>query len=218
MATSHPLATRAGVRALERGGNAVDAALAAAAMLCVAEPGHTGIGGDLFAQVWWDGGSTASTAPAARRPELPERVVHPHGPRSVTVPGAVRAWSDLAERYGRLGLDAALADAIDAAERGVAATERVAQSWAATDRAPWPAPQVGEVYALPELARTLRLIERDGPEGFYAGRVAEAIAGVSGSLRGSRGAQLGVGRALAPRAIAASRCASCRRTARARRR
>ncbi len=179
VATSHPLASRAGVRALERGGNAVDAALAAAAMLCVAEPGHTGIGGDLFAQVWWEGGLHGLNGSGRSPAELPERVVHPRGPRSITVPGAVRAWSDLAERYGRLGLDASLADAIDAAERGVAATERVAQSWAATDRAPWPAPQVGEVYALPELARTLRRIERDGPEGFYAGRVAEAIAGAS---------------------------------------
>ena len=105
--------------------------------------------------------------------------MHALGPRSVTVPGAVRAWADLAERYGRLGLDAALADAIDAAERGVAATERVAESWAATDRAPRPAPRLGEVYRLPELARTLRSIAREGPAGFYEGRVAEAIAGSS---------------------------------------
>ena len=179
VATSHPLATRAGVRALERGGNAVDAALAAAAMLCVAEPGHTGIGGDLFAQVWWEGKLHGLNGSGRSLAQLPELVVHPRGPRSVTVPGAVRAWADLAERFGRLDLDAALADPIDAAERGVAATERVAHNWAAADRAPWPAPRVGEVYALPDLARTLRLIERDGPAAFYAGEVAEAIAGSS---------------------------------------
>jgi gamma-glutamyltranspeptidase / glutathione hydrolase len=179
VATSHPLATRAGVRAFERGGNAVDAALAAAAMLCVAEPGHTGIGGDLFAQVWWQGELHGLNASGRSPSELPELRVHAFGPRSVTVPGAVLGWANLAERYGSLGLDAALAGAIEAAERGVAATERVAESWAATERAPRPAPRVGEVYALPELAHTLRLIERDGPAGFYAGDVAEAIAGSS---------------------------------------
>ena len=179
VATSHPLATRAGVRALERGGNAVDAALAAAAMLCVAEPGHTGIGGDLFAQIWWEGGLHGLNGSGRSPAELPELRVHESGPRSVTVPGAVRAWADLAERYSRLGLDSALHGAVDAAERGVAATERVAQSWAATDRAPWPAPRVGEVYALPDLARTLRLVEREGPQAFYGGEVAEAIAGSS---------------------------------------
>ena len=179
VATSHPLATRAGVRALEHGGNAVDAVLAAAAMLVVAEPGHNGIGGDLFAQVWWEGELHGLNGSGRSPAELPEPAVHPYGPRSVTVPGVVRAWADLAERYGRLGLDAALGGAIDAAERGVAATERVAENWAATDRAPRSAPRRGEVYALPELARTLRLLEREGPVAFYAGAVAEAIAGSS---------------------------------------
>jgi gamma-glutamyltranspeptidase / glutathione hydrolase len=179
VATSHPLATRAGVRALERGGNAVDAALAAAALLCVAEPGHTGIGGDLFAQVWWEGELHGLNGSGRSPAELPELAVHPYGPRSVTVPGAVRAWADLAERFGRLGLDAALGGAIEAAERGVAATERVAENWAATDRAPRSAPRRGEVYVLAELARTLRLLEREGPAAFYAGAVAEAIAGSS---------------------------------------
>ncbi len=179
VATSHPLATRAGVRALERGGNAVDAALAAAAMLCVAEPGHTGIGGDLFAQVWWEGELYGLNGSGRSPAQLPELRVHESGPRSVTVPGAVRAWADLAERFGRLGLDQALAEAIDAAKRGVAATERVAQSWAATDRAPWPGPRIGEIYRLSQLARTLRLLASEGPAGFYRGDVAEAIAGSS---------------------------------------
>jgi gamma-glutamyltranspeptidase/glutathione hydrolase len=180
VATSHPLATRAGVRALERGGNAVDAALAAAAMLCVVEPGHTGIGGDLFAQLWWDGALVGLNGSGRLPAELPELRVHAFGPRSVTVPGAVRAWADLAERFGRLGLEDALAGAIEAAERGVAATERVAQHWAlAGARAPWPAPRLGEVYALPELARTLRRIAADGPDALYAGEVAEAIAAAS---------------------------------------
>ncbi len=177
VATSHPLATRAGRRVLERGGNAVDAALAAAAMLCVAEPGHTGIGGDLFAQVWWDG-TLAGLNGSGRSPrELPDGAeATEFGPASVTVPGSVRAWADLAERYGTLGLDALLADAIDAAEQGVAATERVAASWAGSPRAPSPAPRLGEVFRFPNLAATLRRIAAEGPDAFYRGSVAEQIA------------------------------------------
>ena len=179
VATSHPLATRAGVRALERGGNAADAALAAAAMLCVAEPGHTGIGGDVFAQVWWDGRLYGLNGSGRSPAELPELVVDARGPRSVTVPGAVRAWADLAGRFGRFGLDAALAAPIAAAEAGIAATERVAQNWASSDRAPFAAPRRGEVYRLPALAGTLRRLEREGPQAFYGGEVAAAIASSS---------------------------------------
>ncbi|MBA2461124.1 MAG: gamma-glutamyltransferase, partial [Actinobacteria bacterium] len=146
VATSHPLATRAGVRALDRGGNAVDAALASAAMLCVAEPGFTGIGGDMFAQAWVDGELHGLNGSGRSPAELPELVVQQYGPRSVTVPGSVRAWEDLSRRFGRLGLDAVLADAVDAGEGGIAATERVAEGWASTSRAPWPAPKMGETY------------------------------------------------------------------------
>ena len=180
VATSHPLATQAGVRALEAGGNAVDAALAAAAMLTVAEPGHNGPGGDLFALLWWDGALVGLNGSGRSPADLPERVVDRRGPRSVTVPGAVAAWADLAERFGRLGLDAALAPAIDAAGRGIVATPRVAEHWRLTaGHAPWPAPATGERYRLPGLAGTLSLIAAEGPEGFYSGPVAEAIAGAS---------------------------------------
>jgi gamma-glutamyltranspeptidase/glutathione hydrolase len=181
VATSHPLATRAGVRALERGGNSVDAALAAAALLCVAEPGHTGIGGDLFAQLWWEGRLVGLNGSGRSPAELPEgAAVSSFGPTSVTVPGAVRAWSDLAERFGRFGLDAAISDAVDAAERGVAATERVALHWAsAGSRAPFPPPGRGGVYRLPELAATLRRIAVEGPDALYRGPIGEQIAGAS---------------------------------------
>jgi gamma-glutamyltranspeptidase / glutathione hydrolase len=176
IATSHPLATRAGARALEAGGNAVDAALAAAAMLTVCEPPHNGIGGDAFAQLWWDGAlhglNGSGRAPAA----IDGPTVDSGGPRSVTVPGAVRAWADLAERFARFGLDAALADAIDAATDGVAATARIAEHWRAAARAPWPAPRLGERYVLPGLAGTLRAIADGGPAALYEGAVAEAIA------------------------------------------
>jgi gamma-glutamyltranspeptidase / glutathione hydrolase len=179
VATSHPLATRAGVRALDRGGNAVDAALAAAAMLCVAECGFTGIGGDVFAQVWFEGRLYGLNGSGRSPAELDGTTVDRYGPRSVTVPGSVRAWADLAERFGRLGLDGCVADAVDAGERGIAATERVAVGWNATPRAPWPPPAQGEVYTLPDLARSLRAIAEGGADAFYRGRIAERIAAAS---------------------------------------
>jgi gamma-glutamyltranspeptidase/glutathione hydrolase len=180
VSTSHPLATRAGLRALEAGGNAVDAALAAAAMLTVCEPGHNGIGGDAFALLRWDGALHGLNGSGRSPAELDELRVDECGPRSVTVPGAVRAWADLAERFGRLGLDAALAPAIEAGKRGVAATPRVAQHWrVAQQRAPVPAPSPGQIYTLPELAATLRRIADGGPDAFYTGPVAQAIAAAS---------------------------------------
>ena len=94
VATSHPLATRAGLSALERGGNAVDAALAAAAMLTVAEPTDNGVGGDAFALVW-DKGALYGINGSGRSPaDLGGRSFEYHGPQSVTVPGAVRLWAN----------------------------------------------------------------------------------------------------------------------------
>ena len=183
VATSQPLATRAGLRALERGGNAADAVLAAAAVLAVAEPTSNGIGGDNFAIVWRDGRAegldSAGPAPQSAEPLSP---VPRAGPQSVTVPGAVGGWAALAERHGRLGLDACLADGIDAAENGYAVTPRIAEAWQRGLRVPpeyQPAPQVGEIVRLPELARTLRGIAERGPRGFYEGAVGAAIAEVT---------------------------------------
>jgi gamma-glutamyltranspeptidase / glutathione hydrolase len=175
MATSHPLATRAGVRALEDGGSAVDAALAAAAVLTVAEPPATGIGGDAFAQLVWEGELLGLNGSGRSPARLDGGGVAQAGPRSVTVPGAVAAWSDLAARFGRLGLDRCLAPAIDLAAGGLAVTPRIAELWR-LGRAPWPAPALGSVYRLPELGQTLRRIAEDGPDAFYTGPVAEAIA------------------------------------------
>src|SRR5919198_2130120 len=169
VATSHPLATSAGARAFQDGGNAVDAALAAAAVLPLCEPPHNGIGGDALALLWWDGELHGLNGSGRAPAVIDARTVDSGGPRSVTVPGAVRAWADLAERFGRLGLDAALAGAIDAAHRGVAATARIAEHWRRAARAPWPAPRPGERYTLPGMAATLRAIADDGPTAVYEG-------------------------------------------------
>jgi gamma-glutamyltranspeptidase/glutathione hydrolase len=177
VATSQPLATRAGLRMLERGGNAADAALAAAAVLCVTEPMSTGIGGDCFALVQANGAIDGldSAGPAPACPDTLEPVAE-LGPRSVTVPGAVAGWAALAERHGRLGFDACLADAIDAAENGFAVASITAQAWAGGSPPELgPVPRVGQRVRFPELAATLRAIASSGPDAFYRGPVAEAI-------------------------------------------
>jgi gamma-glutamyltranspeptidase/glutathione hydrolase len=190
VASSQPLATRAGLRMLERGGNAADAALAAAAVLCVTEPMSTGVGGDVFALVSregrLDGLDAAGPAPAGAAPLQP---VEERGARSVTVPGAVAGWAALAERYGSLGLDVCLADAIDVAERGFAVTPRTAAAWSPGLRSvSWasvvlpqqfaPAPRAGQLVRMPELGRTLRMIAEQGPDAFYGGETARAICSV----------------------------------------
>jgi gamma-glutamyltranspeptidase / glutathione hydrolase len=178
VATSHPLATQAGLRALRRGGNAIDSALAAAAVLTVAEPTDNGPGGDAFAIVWHDGQLHGLNG-SGRSPAVIDEVrVDEIGPRSVTVPGAVAAWADLAERFGRLGFAAALEPAAVLAERGLACSARIADKWAQAENAPWPAPGIGVRYGVPDLARTLRAIASDGPDAFYTGRIAESIASV----------------------------------------
>jgi gamma-glutamyltranspeptidase / glutathione hydrolase len=189
-ATSQPLATRAALRILERGGNAADAAVAAAAMLCVTEPMSTGLGGDAFAIVWRDGQVEALDAagPAPARAE-PLEPVADRGPRSVDVPGAVAGWAALAERHGRLGLNACLADAIDVAERGFAVGARAALAWQPrTTNLAWtsfelpqelaPAPEAGTIIRFPDMGRTLRRIAEHGPDALYRGDTARAICSV----------------------------------------
>jgi gamma-glutamyltranspeptidase/glutathione hydrolase len=190
-ATSQPLATRAALRTLERGGNAADAAIAAAAVLCVTEPMSTGVGGDAFAIVWRDGAidalDAAGPAPASAWPLEP---VEQRGPRSVNVPGAVAGWAALAERHGRLGLAACLEDAIEIAEEGFAVGPRTAAAWQpGTSSAAWasvelpdafaPAPAAGDVIRFPALATTLRAIAERGADAIYRGEIAQAICSVS---------------------------------------
>ncbi|MCF8034127.1 MAG: gamma-glutamyltransferase [Desulfarculaceae bacterium] len=198
-ASSQPLATRAGVRVLENGGNAVDAALAMVAVLSVVEPYSVGIGGDCFALCALDGGSrivglngsgrASSSADrealvAAGHKKIPIR----HG-AAVTVPGAVAAWADLAQAHGTMGLDTLLAPAIDYAAHGFPVSEVIAGEWAAfrehlaadpssarsylLDGRP---PRPGQMFVNPGLARSLKLIAERGPGALYEGELAEAIA------------------------------------------
>ena len=135
--TSHPLAASAGLRILQAGGNAVDAAIAAAACLPVLEPCSNGLGSDAFALIW-DGGrlhglNGSGRAPAAASAEgLRSRgltAVPEHGWDAVTVPGMVRAWADVHARFGRLAFADVLAPAIEYAERGAPVPGVVAWGW-----------------------------------------------------------------------------------------
>ncbi len=200
VSTSHPLAAQAGLRMLLRGGNAVDAAIAAAAALTIVEPVSNGLGSDAFC-ILWDGqqlqGLNASgRAPAAWTPGYfktkygPDARTPPmRGWDSVTVPGAVAGWMALSERLGRLPWADLLEPAIELAERGCAVPIVVQQKWAAAvpllrdqpgfAQAFMPcgrAPNVGETFRFPDAARTLRLIAQTRGEAFYRGEIAEAAA------------------------------------------
>jgi gamma-glutamyltranspeptidase/glutathione hydrolase len=198
--TSHPLAAQAGLRMLLQGGNAVDAAIAAAAALTITEPVSNGLGSDAFC-ILWDGqrlhGLNASgTAPMAWTPDHFHRkygadaLTPPkRGIDSVTVPGAVAGWATLSERFGRLPFADLMQPAIELAERGCAVPVVVRQKWAAATPElqgqpgfaehflPWGrAPQVGELFKFPAAARGLRAIAESKGEAFYRGPIAQALA------------------------------------------
>lgn len=207
IATAHPLATAAGLDMLRRGGNAVDAAIAAAAVLGVVEPEQSGIGGDSYALICPRGGSEvialdgAGWAPAAATAEAYRRLglatVPFEGPHSVTVPGAVDAWCMLARDLGTLPMGELLAPAIGYAEDGHPIHERVAYDWKTcaarlqldphTRRIHLPGgrpPETGEIFRQPELARTLKRIAAEGRDGFHQGAVARDMVGYLNKLGG----------------------------------
>ena len=198
VSTSHPLAAQAGVRVLQQGGNAVDAAIAAAAAMAIVEPCSNGLGSDAFC-ILWDGerlhGLNASgRAPAAWTREYflakygSDASAPPvRGWDAVTVPGAVSAWMAMSERFGKLPFADLLAPAIEIAERGYAVPLVVQQKWAAAAplleslpgfaEAFLPhgrAPRVGERFAFAAAARTLQAIAKTKGEAFYRGEIAAA--------------------------------------------
>ncbi|TVQ35284.1 MAG: gamma-glutamyltransferase family protein [Geminicoccaceae bacterium] len=197
VATSHSLATVTGLDVLRSGGNAVDAAVAAASMLAVVEPAMTGIGGDLFALVAHKGSTpvainASGAAPAAADPDallargldgIPKA-----SPDAVTVPTGVAGWAALVEAYGSRSLGELLQPAIRAARDGFRVTPRVAWDWGRQAEAlrlqpetarmylrDGHAPQMGERHAFPQLAATLEVLAKDGVEAFYRGPLAASM-------------------------------------------
>ncbi|MEM9074086.1 MAG: gamma-glutamyltransferase family protein [Myxococcota bacterium] len=202
VATSHPRAADAAAEVLRQGGNAVDAAVTAAAVLGVVDPMSTSIGGDCFALVWdateraLHGYNGSGRAPkAATLADLKARGLHDvpeRGILSVTVPGAVDAYATLLERFGKRSFADALAPAIEAAE-GFALTPIVARDWAKAEPTLTagegadvylPAPIAGQEFRQPALAASLRAIAEGGPEVFYRGALADEIAKRSHELGG----------------------------------
>jgi gamma-glutamyltranspeptidase/glutathione hydrolase len=203
IATPHRLASEAGAQVLRDGGNAVDAAIAANAVLCVVYPHMTSIGGDLMAIVWPAGASAPVGLIAAGRSgehatieavrgrghdSMPER-----GVLTVTVPGTVEAWGRLLERFGSLGLAPLLEPAADLARNGYVITPSLSEALKnaagllAKERAAqelYPPMEGGMLLRNPDLAAVLSDIGRHGISGFYRGEVGAAIAAAIGKRQG----------------------------------
>jgi gamma-glutamyltranspeptidase/glutathione hydrolase len=196
-ATSHPLATLTALDVLRAGGNAVDAAIATVAVLCVAEPHMTGIGGDCFVLYSPKGGAPIALNGSGRAPmkatvdwyrEHGIRAIETETPHAVSVPGAVDAWCRLLDDHGTKDMTELFAAAIKLAEEGFAVTPRVAADFANhfpkqardPDAARIFAPEgrpiaLGERLRQPALASTFRRIAHEGRAGFYEGPVAQEI-------------------------------------------
>ena len=193
VATSQPLATSAGIEAMRRGGNAVDAALAAAITLTVVEPCNNGIGSDAFAIVHHEGelsGLNASgRSPAGWSPErfAGSNAMPLHGWETVTVPGCVSAWVALSDRFGKLDFADLFDAAIGYARDGYQLAPITGGIWAhAADRLghfegfrqtflPNGVPDIGSTVRLPDHARSLEAIAASRGETFYRGELAEAM-------------------------------------------
>ena len=191
VATSQPLATEAGLQALRAGGNAVDAALAAAITLTVVEPNNNGIGSDAFCLLW-DGQSVQGLNASGRAPlawnlerfaglqRMPEL-----GWDSVTVPGAVSSWVELSDRFGKLPFAALFDSAIHYAKHGFLVGPKSAFYWQMLehyydDYPDWyahfgPAPKAGQRFKRPDMVRSLQLIRDTKGEAFYRGELAAAM-------------------------------------------
>jgi gamma-glutamyltranspeptidase/glutathione hydrolase len=212
VATESPLASKAGATILERGGNAVDAAIAAHAVMTVVAPMWNGIGGDLFAIVYdaktkkYYGLNASGWAPAAQSVERLRqkglREMPAYGIEPVTVPGAVDGWQKLLDRFGKKKMNEVLAPAIQVAEDGYPVTEWIAMHFAAdvdllhenevaartfliSDRAP----RVGEILRNPDLAWSLSQIAQGGRDAFYKGEITKRILALSARHGGALAAK-----------------------------
>ncbi len=206
VATSQPLAAQAGLLMLAQGGNAIDAAVAAAAVITLAEPVSCGLGSDAFAIVWdgqrLHGLNGSGFSPSAWSLDSFQRKYGDKPPQrgwdSVTVPGAVASWAALHARFGQLPFDVVMAPAIDYAHRGVAVSAVVQRKWAAQipvlrDQPGFAehfmphgrAPQVGEHFVLKGAAATLERIAATRGRDLYEGQTAEALVAHSKAHGGS---------------------------------
>jgi gamma-glutamyltranspeptidase/glutathione hydrolase len=209
VATSQPLGAQAGLQILQSGGNAIDAAVATAAVMNVVEPGGAGMGGDVFVIAWLAkekklvalNGSGRAAAGATPR-QLAERgstqQMPQHGIDSATAPGAVDAWDALLERAGTLTFKELLQPAVDLAEQGFAVSERIQNDWidgaevlsgdpdsVKTYLIDGKPPAAGSVFRNPELARAFRVLQAQGRDAFYEGEIASAILAKSRALGGT---------------------------------
>ena len=209
VATSQPLAAQAGLDILKRGGNAFDAAVAAAAVGNVVEPASAGIGGDLFVIAWLASEkrlialNASGRAPSGATPQHFSRRgfadrMPMYGIDTVTVPGVVDGWDVLLHRAGTMDLATVLEPAVQIAERGFAVSERIRNDWLGgaevlahdahsssvyLPRGAPPGPSA--VFRNPDLAHTLRILQQHGREAFYEGEIAEAIVARSSALGGT---------------------------------
>ncbi len=203
VAAPHYLAAEAGLDLLKAGGNAIDSAIAASAMLQVVYPFVCGLGGDIFMMIYEGksgklyglngSGRSAGTATIERYSELGYTTMPVRGIHSVTVPGCADGWGGAAERFGRLGLARALVPAIEYAEEGFAIGPGLHNALTLANTLPgvhrsWRAhflpggitggivPPVGSIQRFPTLAHTLRTLAKEGSEAFYRGTIADQIA------------------------------------------
>lgn len=198
VASSQPLASQIGLDVLKRGGNAIDAAIAMAAVLNVTEPMMTGIGGDMFALVYWSktgelkGLNASGRAPRALNLDYfikkGIKTMPDSGMEPITVPGAFDGWVTLLDKYGTMKMPDLLMPAIEYAENGFPVMEKAASDWADSvaklKRTPASssnylidgrAPRAGEIFRQKNLGRTLRTLARGGRDAFYKGEIARAI-------------------------------------------
>jgi gamma-glutamyltranspeptidase/glutathione hydrolase len=203
--TSVPAATEVGIEILKRGGNAVDAAIAANATLGLMEPVSNGVGGDLFAIVYsakenklyginGSGRSPLGLSYDAMKSELAKlhsETIPPRGMLPISIPGCVDAWAELHKKFGKLKLSDDLAPAIKYAEEGFPVTDLIAYYWSFGPRlykgfpgafletytldGKGRTPGKGDIFKNPDLARTLRLIGEKGGDAFYKGEIADKI-------------------------------------------
>src|SRR5215470_4669908 len=229
IATSQPLAAQAGLEILKKGGNAIDAAVAASAVLNLVEPMNVGIGGDLFAIVYVAKENKLYTLNASGKAASGQTLAHMNalgyswnsadwGPGSgmpragiltATVPGTVWGWDEVLRRFGSRTFKETLQPAIDYAENGFPVSERIANDWRLPNALPpipgtpskcctqvdpdstaaWyingKPPVTGQTYRSADLAKTFRILQQKGRDGFYKGEIARAIVAKSNALGGT---------------------------------